>query len=256
MIRGEYLFRGSGYYPTSKEGRENLHDYLELIARKTVGGEIWYRTTDFDYREASVLSGVEDELAEFRGIRRGLRFPELLECELSIVSSVQSQYPHLNVMFPFVSQPREVETALRIASGVGVGGHFGIMLETPAVALCLEDFLLSDVGRVIVGLNDLHALTMGITRGAGIKPSWEKSVERLVSMAREITRRHGVRLSMAGYLDSQLMDMASRLSVDDVVLHYSQLPVLLGDSYLSLPDLEVLSITKKRSRDAIKAKVS
>jgi phosphoenolpyruvate-protein kinase (PTS system EI component) len=251
MIRGEYLFRDVEKYVLHPAGQAFQAEYLEWIASRNPDAEVWYRTSDFDLREAAVLDGVEDTLVEERGIKRGLRFTETLQIEFATFRDVQRRHQNLHIMFPFISCALEAECAYRLALEAGLEGPIGVMAETPAAILELPEILEIGYAKVVVGCNDLYALTMGVRRGPGIAPTRSVALERLIKQARDHTARADIPLEIAGYYDESLRAMADEIGVDRALFHYSQLPVFFGHEYQALPELSKLRSIKQKSRSAI-----
>ncbi|MGW0210923.1 putative PEP-binding protein, partial [Streptomyces sp. NPDC003233] len=188
-----------------------------------------------------------------RGIRRSLMFPETFRCELEAFATAQAKAPNLRLMFPFVSTVDEVRACRAAAEAAGVAGPFGLMAETPAAVLTLPELLDAGYGHVVVGCNDLWSLTMARANVAGVYPSATLALARMVELARRSTTAAGATLFVAGYLDADLLALARDGGADAAVLHYSQLPRLLGDRYAHLPDLDRLAEIKKHTRAAVAA---
>jgi phosphoenolpyruvate-protein kinase (PTS system EI component) len=259
LVRGEYILRDLQGYVSLPEVRTEITDYLIRIARRAAPKPVWYRTFDLDAGEAATLTGVEERFLEkvphlgTRGIRRGLRFPDALIQELTAVRAAQEECPNLRVLFSFVTTVEEADAAAAFARKVGIEHELGLMAETPAAVLTLPEMFRLGFGHVLVGCNDLWALTMADVRRPGNWPTAQLGLVRMVELARKYTREHGVPLHMAGYLDESLRAMAEDIGVDALVCHYSQLPSLLGDRYAELPDLDRMADIKRRSRAAVAA---
>lgn len=257
LIRGEYLQRDCEAYITEPDVQDAVTGYLTLIGQQAGPAPVWYRTSDLDSSEAAVLRGVEEAFLEpvphlgTRGIRRSLRFPETFRRELAVFRAAQEKAPNLRLLFPFVTTLDEAVAARRYAREAGVTGDLGLMAETPAAVLCLPEILDAGYSHVLVGCNDLWASTMCEVRRPGNFPTATPALYRLVEMARGHTSERGATLFLAGYLDAALTEMADRVGVDAVVLHYSQLPKLLGERYADLPDLGRMADIKRRTRAAV-----
>ncbi len=132
----------------------------------------------------------------------------------------------------------------------GVEGELGLIAETPS-AVTLPEILDGGYSHVLVGCNDLWALTMAEVRRPGNFPTATPALERLVELARRHTSDRGATLHLAGYLDAPLIKMAEHTGVDAAIFHYSQLPKLLGDRFAELPDLGLMADIKRRTRAAV-----
>jgi len=159
LLRAEHMLLGLGFHPMKyiKEGKEEeLVNKLVEGIRKVVEAfyprRVWYRTLDAPTNEFRELPGGEDEPSErnpmlgWRGIRRGLDQPELLQAEFKAIKRlVEEGYDNIGVMLPLVSHPWQVRQAKEIALSVGLVPHrdveWGVMVETPASALIIEDII-------------------------------------------------------------------------------------------------------------------
>lgn len=257
LVRGEYPMRDAGAYITLPEMQARLTGYLTDIAGRAGRAPVWYRTSDLEAQEAAVLRGVDEAFLEpspqtgTRGIRRAMRHPEAFQRELESVAEAQRRSPALHVLFPFVSTPEEAAFGVKAARAAGVAGPLGLMAETPAAVVTLPELLDLGYEHVLVGCNDLWSTTMAATRGPGGKAGDVLALTRMIELARRYTSAAGATLYVAGYLDDRLMRAVESVGADAAVLHYSQLPQLLGETYASLPDLGLLADIKARTRAAV-----
>ncbi len=121
LLRGEYVFRRAGRYPTAESVGELLVPYLREVVDQAAGQPVWYRFTEVTTIEANVLTGVEaildDEafpLLGMRGIRRAQRFPEHFRAEIDGVAAVGGA----GVLMPFSPiRRRSSGRSLRYATG-------------------------------------------------------------------------------------------------------------------------------------------
>jgi len=127
---------------------------------------VWYRTFDARTDEFRNLAGGEKEPEEdnpmlgWHGIRRSLDQPALIQAEFRAIKELHSEgLDNVGVMLPFVIRPDEVVAAKQLAREVGLRPHkdvdFGIMVETPAAAVRIEDFIDVGIDFLSFGTNDL-----------------------------------------------------------------------------------------------------
>jgi phosphoenolpyruvate-protein kinase (PTS system EI component) len=257
MVRGEYIFRAEGYYPSPSSVSRFLVPYLQDLCTNTNGQTVWYRTLDADTAECNVLEGVEeiivepDRLLGLRGIRRSIRYPEAFRAELEGVAQVRAAGGAAGVIFPFVTYVSELEWAISQVNEVAPGCPVATMVEVPSMLVELGRVLDTGVSRLVIGCNDLSSMLLA--RGRTVRGPIEPEPPLVAAIGQVVKTAHqaGVTVGVAGYLHPDLIKAASDAGADECVIHYSDLPRLFGDQWAGLPDLGVLAATKQKTRDAI-----
>jgi|Wag4MinimDraft_15_1082655.scaffolds.fasta_scaffold00260_2 pyruvate,water dikinase len=240
LLRAEHMILGIGVHPVKfiKEGKEDeLVEKLVEGIRKVVEAfyprRVWYRTLDAPTNEFRELPGGEDEPEErnpmlgWRGIRRGLDQPELLRAEFKAIKRlVDEGYDNIGVMLPLVSHVEQLREAKRIAREVGLEPHkdveFGVMIETPASALIIEDLCKEGLDFVSFGTNDLTQYTLAIDRDNErvFKLYDEKhpAVLKLIKHVIKVAKKYGVETSICGQAgsDPKMARILVRLGIDSI----------------------------------------
>ncbi|WP_457752041.1 phosphoenolpyruvate synthase [Thermococcus sp.] len=240
LLRAEHMILGIGAHPIKfiKEGKEEeLVNKLVEGIRKVVEAfyprRVWYRTLDAPTNEFRELPGGEDEPVErnpmlgWRGIRRGLDQPELLKAEFKAIKRlVDEGYDNIGVMLPLVSHPWQIRKAKEIALEVGLVPHkdveWGVMIETPASALIIEDLIKEGIDFISFGTNDLTQYTLAIDRDNErvFKHYDEKhpAVLKLIENVIKACKKHGVETSICGQAgsDPKMVKLLVRLGIDSV----------------------------------------
>lgn len=224
LLRVEHMILGIGKHPIKfiKEGKEGelvdkIADGVRKVAEAFYPKPVWYRSLDAPTDEFRSLEGGEEEPIEhnpmlgWRGIRRSIDQPELLKAEFRAIKKLVGEgFTNIGVMIPMVQHPSELREAKRIAREVGLEPHrdlkFGIMVETPASALIIEDFIAEGVDFISFGTNDLTQYTLAVDRNnervAGLFTEKHKAVLKLLEMVIKKCNEAGVESSICGQAGS------------------------------------------------------
>ncbi len=225
LLRAEHMILGTGVHPMKvleEKGEDALVDVFADGIRKVADAfyprPITYRTLDAPTDEFRGLEGGENEPKEhnpmmgWRGIRRGLDQPEILRCEfLAIKKLLEEGYKNIAVMIPLVTTPDEVKEVKKLAYKVGLNlgrdVEFGIMVETPAAALTIEDFIKEGIDFVSLGTNDLTQYTIAIDRNNEYVAKYYRenhpAVMKLIEYVLKTCKKHGVKTSICGQAGSR-----------------------------------------------------
>ncbi|MCD6434291.1 MAG: phosphoenolpyruvate synthase [Candidatus Diapherotrites archaeon] len=183
LLRAEHMITASGIHP-AEYIRQNRQEELVQAVKKGIrtvveafkGKPVWYRTFDARTDEFRELKGGELEPREanpmlgWHGIRRDLDEPELLKAQFRAIKElIEEGYTNIGVMLPFVSNATEVKKAKEIAIELGLDPDnkkplFGVMIETPAAALTIDELIKEGIDFISFGTNDLTQLTLGVDR--------------------------------------------------------------------------------------------
>ncbi len=240
LLRVEHMLLGIGKHPIKfiQEGKEDeliekLADGVRKVAEAFYPKPVWYRSLDAPTDEFRSLKGGEDEPVEhnpmlgWRGIRRGLDQEELLRAEFKAIKKlVEEGYTNIGTMIPLVIRPEELRKAKEIALEVGLKPHvdvkFGIMVETPASALIIEDFIREGLDFISFGTNDLTQYTLAIDRNnervAKLFSEKHGAVMKLIEMVIKKCREAGVETSICGQAGSypDVVDKLVRFGITSV----------------------------------------
>ena len=240
LLRAEHLILGIGKHPVKfiKEGREkelieNIANGVRKVAQAFYPKPVWYRTLDAPTNEFRTLEGGEDEPEErnpmlgWRGIRRSLDQVELLKAEFKAIKKlVDEGYKNIGIMLPLVQHPEEVRRAKEIAKEVGLIPHkdvkFGIMIEVPASAIIIEDFIKEGIDFVSFGTNDLTQFTLAIDRDnemiAKLYNEKHKAVLKLIEYVIKRCKEAGVETSICGQAgsDPEMARILVRLGITSI----------------------------------------
>lgn len=228
LLRTEHMLTKSGLHPIEyiRQGREEelidiLVEGVGKIAETFYPKPVWVRTLDARTDEFSHMKGGEKEPKEanpmlgWHGIRRSLDEPEILKAEFKAIKRLYEKgLTNISVMLPFVIDVVELRKAKKIAEEVGLKAKIGIMVETPACALTIEEFCKDGVDFVSFGTNDLTQLVLGIDRNneklSKLFDEMHPAVLKLIKSVIDTCKKYGVETSICGEAGSQ-EDMVKKL---------------------------------------------
>jgi len=224
LLRTEHMMLALGVHPKKfiMDGKEDelvkaLVENILKVADAFYPKTVWYRTLDAPTDEFQSLEGGENEPYEhnpmlgWRGIRRELDEPEILRAEFKAVKKLHEEgYTNIGIMLPLVQHPSELKAAKRIAREVGLKPQenieWGIMVETPAAALTIEDFIAEGIDFVSFGTNDLTQYTLAIDRNnehvAGLYSERHPAIMKLIGRVIKECNKAGVKTSICGQAGS------------------------------------------------------
>ncbi len=242
LLRAEFMIAGIGEHPKSfiKHGREEefisklTHD-LELFVKHFTPRPVIYRATDFKTNEYKHLKGGENYEAHeenpmlgFRGASRYIVTPEVFALELRAIQKIwEKGYKNLHLMIPFMRAPWELIEIKEIIRQYGLLSipdfKLLIMVEVPACALQLDDFIKVGIDGVSIGTNDLTMMLMGVDRdNAQVAHIYDERSPAVVSVLEHIVRTAsaaGITSSICGQAASdypQLVEKLVKLGITSV----------------------------------------
>ena len=212
LLRTEFLYMGRSVLPSEEEQFKAYRAILQEFGDRPV----ILRTLDIGGDKDLPYLPMEAEANPFlgvRGLRLCLRRPDIFKPQLR--AALRAGLGHdLKIMFPMVTDVSDVHEARAIlgeckdelnregtpfAKNVDVG----IMVETPAAALC-ADSLAREADFFSIGTNDLSQYTMAADRGnpsvAGLCDAFHPAVLRLIRDVIEASHRAGKWTGVCGEL--------------------------------------------------------
>jgi len=224
LLRAEHMFIDIGTHPGKmiKDGREDelidsIANGIAGVAGKFTPRPVWYRTLDAPTDEFREMDGGDDEPKEanpmlgWRGIRRSIEERDVIRCEFKAIKKLQARgIKNVGVMLPLVQSSEEVRVAKEICRSVGLEPHkdldFGVMVETPAAALIIDELIEEGIDFISFGTNDLTQYTLAVDRNnANVTKLFREThpaVLKLIEMVIKKCYAAGVKTSICGQAGS------------------------------------------------------
>lgn len=200
LLRTEFCFPQGRGEPALAE---QIERYTTLLAAWS-GRRVWIRSLDAGADKPLPWLGLDPEANPalgIRGFRTARRRPEVLTRQLqAIAAAARRCEAEVWVMAPMITTVAEAESFVAQARAAGLP-RAGVMVETPAAALC-ADALCAVVDGLSLGTNDLLQYTMAADRAASaladLASPWQPALLRLIAMVAEAAQRHCVPVGICG----------------------------------------------------------
>ncbi|MGB4612488.1 MAG: putative PEP-binding protein [Methanothermobacter thermautotrophicus] len=222
-VRIENMVIETGKHPhlLLKEGKlagvleKGLREILEAFHPKPV----IFRTFDIPVDELTNLRGSfeaseRNPFLGMRAITRDLMEPEILMAEFEALGNLlDSGYRNLQLKFPFLRDMDEYVTAVELLEESGITPHrdivVGASVETPSVALQIDELLDAGADFISIGMSDLTMCSLAVdrrsTRVAGLFNLSHPAVLGLVEDVIGACHEGGVNVYAAGYAATSYM---------------------------------------------------
>jgi len=231
LLRIEHMILGLNTHPEvylkggrSQEYVDELVTGIRTVADAFYPKPVWVRTLDAPTDEFRAMKGGENEPYEhnpmlgMRGIRRDLKEIEHFKLEMAAFKKLfEMGYDNIGIMIPLVQHPRELRKAKELMVQCGIDLEkvdVGIMVEIPASALIIDEFIREGIDFVSFGTNDLTQYTLAVDRNnelvADLYNELHPAVLKLIEMVIQECNKHGVKTSICGQAGSK-PEVARRL---------------------------------------------
>ncbi|WP_430504457.1 phosphoenolpyruvate synthase [Haloparvum sp. PAK95] len=224
LLRIEHMVLSLGKTPAryieehgERAYQDELVDGIRGVAEEFYPRPVRVRTIDAPTDEFSDLEGGEDEPDEhnpmlgWRGIRRSLDKPDIFQQELAAFSRLYDMgYDNVELMLPLVNDAEDVEAAKAQMQQAGIDTEkrrWGVMVETPASALRIEEMAEVGIDFASFGTNDLTQYVLAVDRNnehvADRFDELHPAVLELMAETIETCRELGVDTSICGQAGSK-----------------------------------------------------
>jgi len=234
LLRAEFIIADIGVHPKEFIKHKKEAIFINKLARDIMKfvvpfspRPVVYRATDFKTNEYRNLKGgslyephEENPLLGYRGAYRYITNPDVFFMELKALKQIWDKgYRNLHLMIPFVRTPWEFIKIREMVEESGLLTYhefkLWIMVEVPACALNLEEFLKLGVDGVSIGTNDLTMMLLGVDRDSHeVAPVYDERTPIVISTLEFIVKtckKYGVTCSICGQAASDYHEIVERL---------------------------------------------
>ena len=241
LFRSEFVYLHSKDDPSEETQFNAYKKVLEALAPK----QIIIRTCDIgadktiDYMN---LDKEENPALGFRAIRICLTRKDFFKRQLRALLRA-SAYGNLGIMFPMITSLWELQECKNILEECRAElererfkiGEFevGIMIETPAAAVCADE-LAEEVDFFSIGTNDLTQYTCAIDRQNAklerFADTHHPAVLKLIQMTIDAGHRHNIWVGICGELgaDLSLTETFLKMGIDELSVNAKSVLPLRG----------------------------
>lgn len=234
LLRAEFMIAEIGIHPKEFIKKKQEEIFVKKLSEKLLQfvkpfgkRPIIYRATDFKTNEYSNLVGgkqyephEENPMLGYRGAFRYTVDSDVFLLELAAIKKIwDAGYRNIHLMIPFIRRPWELVKIKELVTNSGLFSfkdfRLNIMVEVPAAALELENFIKLGIDGVSVGTNDLTMMLLGVDRDnehvAELYDERADAVTEVLEYIVKTCRKHGITSSICGQAASDYPDLVEKL---------------------------------------------
>ena len=229
LFRSEFLYMGRNNYPSEEE----QFNAYKAAAEALKGKRVVIRTLDIGADKQASYFGLPEEenpALGYRAIRICLDRVDMFKTQLRALYRAAA-FGKIAVMFPMITSVWELKRCKELAAeakaeleknGKKTGDiELGIMVETPAAALCADE-LAKEAAFFSVGTNDLTQYTLAIDRqNADLEKyldTHHPALLKLLATIAESAHKAGIWAGVCGELaaDPEMTDAFVKMGYDEL----------------------------------------
>lgn len=235
LFRTEFLYMDSDHFPTEEEQFAVYKEAAQLCGRELtirtldIGGDKELSYYEFEKEENPFLG--------WRAIRISLELQDIFKAQLRAILRA-SAFGIIRIMFPMIISLEELRRAKEVLEeckgelkrqniACDHNIEIGMMIETPASILLIEDFA-KEVDFFSIGTNDLTQYLLAVDRGnkkiSGLYNSFHPAVLRSIRKVIEAGHRNNIKVGMCGEFasDERAVGLLLGLGLDEFSMSASE----------------------------------
>ncbi len=236
LFRSEFLYMDNTHFPTEEEQFAVYKEAAILCGKELtirtldIGGDKGLSYYEFDKEENPFLG--------WRAIRISLELIEVFKTQLKAILRA-SVFGEVRIMFPMIISIEELRQAKAILGeckkelrqqsiDFSEEIEVGMMIETPASILMVEDFA-AEVDFFSIGTNDLTQYLLAVDRGnqriSKLYNTFHPAVLRSIKRVIEAGHNHSIKVGMCGEFagDEKAVKLLLGLGLDEFSMSASAL---------------------------------
>lgn len=237
LLRSEFLYMENKHFPTEEEQFAVYKSAAQLCT-----GEVIIRTLDIGGDKALSYFEFQKEENPFlgwRAIRFCLEMTDVFKTQLRAILRA-SAFGSIKIMYPMIISVEELRHANSLLAACkqelksddiafDPNISVGIMIETPAAVLCVEE-LAKEADFFSIGTNDLTQYLLAVDRGnqkvAGLYNSFHPAVLRSIKAIIDAGHRNKIPVGMCGEFagNEKAIPILLGLGLDEFSMAASQVP--------------------------------
>ena len=239
LFRTEFLYMENTHFPTEEEQFEVYKEAATLCPEEVIirtldiGGDKSLPYYEFDKEDNPFLG--------WRAIRISLDLEDVFKAQLRAILRA-SAFGKVKIMYPMIISMEELNKANSVletckkeltAEGIAYDKdiNVGIMIETPASVLCVENFA-KHVDFFSIGTNDLTQYVLAVDRGnkkiAKLYDSFHPAVIQSIKRVIDAGHAEGIEVGMCGEFagDEDAALLLLGLGLDEFSMSASAVPTV------------------------------
>ena len=283
LAKIEKIIKEKGKHPQYYLKNNYLNEYENIIYKGLKEmceefEEIYVRTSDIKSDKFQNLENAPERKENnpfmgLRGIRFGLKYPEILKSELHAIKKLMTEDKKMGILIPQITSVLELKKIKEYLKELEMENiKIGIIIETPAAVQLIKDFAEEEIDLILIETNNLiQSLLVLDKENPQVQEFFEEMHPALIYQLEYLIRvckRRGIETTISGDLTKniKIIKLVIQKGINSIVInpedaknitdkiHQIEEEIIKGTDeeprqYEISKEKEVLEITKKTSED-------